>query len=159
LPRIEREAKLLASVIAGLSPARLWSGPFRMPVSGGPTSAFGRVSIINGRRGSPHSGIDLKAAVGTPVRAPASGRVVLSASLYYAGDAVIIDHGLGAFSTLVHLSVRQVAEGDTVTVGDVVGLSGVTGRITGPHLHWGVRIAGALVDPLSLVAVTRDPVT
>ena len=158
LPRIEREAKLLASVIAGLSPERLWSGPFRMPVPGGPTSAFGRVSIVNGERRAPHSGIDLKASVGTPVRAPASGRVVLSASLYYAGDAVIIDHGLGVISTLVHLSVRRVAEGDMVMEGAVVGLSGATGRITGPHLHWGMRIAGALVDPTSVVAVTTPGV-
>ena len=154
MARIEREAKLLASVIAGLSPDRLWSGPFQMPVPGEPTSAFGRVSIVNGERRSPHAGIDLKAGVGTPVRAPAGGRVVLSASLYYAGDAVIIDHGLGVFSLLVHLSVRHAAEGDMVKAGDVVGLSGATGRITGPHLHWGVRIAGALVDPTSLVAVT-----
>lgn len=159
LPRIEREATLLASVIAGLSPERLWRGAFLMPVPGGPTSAFGRVSIVNGERRAPHSGIDLKASVGTPVRAPASGRVVLSASLYYAGEAVIIDHGLGVFSTLVHLSVRHAAEGDMVTAGDVVGLSGATGRITGPHLHWGTRVGGALVDPLSLVAVTRDPAT
>lgn len=159
MARIEREAKVLASVIAGLSPERLWRGSFQMPVPGGPTSAFGRVSIVNGERRSPHGGVDLKAGVGTPVRAPAAGRVVLSASLYYAGDAVIIDHGLGAFSILVHLSVRQAIEGDMVKAGDVVGLSGATGRITGPHLHWGVRIAGALVDPTSLVAVTRDPVT
>jgi murein DD-endopeptidase MepM/ murein hydrolase activator NlpD len=155
LARIEREAKLLSSVIAGVSPERLWNGPFQMPVPGGPTSAFGRVSIVNGERRSPHAGIDLKAGVGTPVRAPAGGRIVLSAPLHYAGDAVIIDHGLGAFSLLVHLSVRHAAEGDMVKAGDVVGLSGATGRITGPHLHWGVRIAGALVDPLSLVAATR----
>lgn len=154
LARIERETKLMADVLAVVSPERSWRGPFASPVTGGPTSAFGRVSIVNGERRSPHSGIDLQAADGTPVRAPAAGRVALSASLYYAGDTVIIDHGLGVFSVLAHLSRRDTQAGDAVAAGDVVGLSGSTGRITGPHLHWGVRIGPALVDPLSLIAAT-----
>jgi murein DD-endopeptidase MepM/ murein hydrolase activator NlpD len=154
LARIEREAKQLAEVLGAVSPDRLWRGPFASPVPGGPTSAFGRVSIVNGERRSPHSGIDLQAANGTPVSAPAAGRVVLSASLYYAGDTVIIDHGLGAFSLLAHLSERRAQPGDLVSAGDVVGLSGSTGRITGPHLHWGTRIGAALVDPFSLIAAT-----
>jgi murein DD-endopeptidase MepM/ murein hydrolase activator NlpD len=154
LPRIERDAQLLAAVLGEISASRLWRGPFVAPVRGGQTSAFGRVSIVNGERRSPHSGIDLQAATGTPVRSPNAGRVVLSAALYYAGDTIIVDHGLGVFSLLAHLSERRKAVGDIVAAGDVVGLSGVTGRITGPHLHWGVRIGSALVDPLSLLAVT-----
>lgn len=154
LARIERDAKQMAEVLGVVSPARLWRGPFAAPVPGGQTSAFGRVSVVNGERRSPHSGVDLQAANGTPVRAPAAGRVVLSASLYYAGDTVIIDHGLGVFSLLAHLSERHKETGDAVVAGDVVGLSGSTGRITGPHLHWGTRIGAALVDPLSLMAAT-----
>lgn len=154
LARIEREAKLMADVLGLVSPDRLWRGPFVAPVPGGQTSAFGRVSIVNGERRSPHSGVDLQAANGTPVRAPAAGRVVLSESLYYAGETVIIDHGLGVFSLLAHLSERHAQAGDVVAAGDVVGLSGSTGRITGPHLHWGTRIGAALVDPLSLIAAT-----
>lgn len=156
LPRIEREAKLLAAVLGEVSANRLWQGPFVAPVRGGPTSAFGRVSIVNGERRSPHSGVDLQAATGTAVRSPNAGRVVLSAALYYAGETIVVDHGLGVFSLMAHLSERRKTEGDTVDAGEIVGLSGVTGRITGPHLHWGVRIGSALVDPLSLLSVTAS---
>lgn len=153
LPRIEREARALAAALAAVSPVRLWQGPFEAPVPGPPTSAFGRVSIVNGSRRSPHAGTDFQAATGTPVKAPNAGTVVLSESLYLAGDTVVIDHGLGVFSLLAHLSARHVAAGAAVSAGQVIGLSGVTGRITGPHLHWAVRIGKARVDPLSLLAV------
>ena len=151
LPRIEREAKRTAAILAVVSPGRHWSGPFGRPVPGPETSAFGRISIVNGERRSPHAGSDLQAAVGTPVRAPNAGTVVLSDALYFSGDTVIIDHGSGLFSYLAHLSRRDVAEGDAVKAGAVVGLSGVTGRITGPHLHWSVRVGSARVDPMSLL--------
>jgi murein DD-endopeptidase MepM/ murein hydrolase activator NlpD len=157
LPRIEREAKKMAAVLAVASPARLWSGRFAAPAPGPVTSGFGRVSIINGRRRTPHTGTDFQAAVGTPVTAPNAGVVVLSESLYFAGEAVIVDHGLGVFSFLAHLSRRDVAVGDPVKAGEVVGLSGVTGRITGPHLHWSVRVGSARVDPMSLLAVLGRP--
>ena len=153
LPRIEREAKLTAATLATISPDRLWRGAFVPPVPGGQTSAFGRVSVVNGVRRSPHGGVDLAAAEGTPVKAPAAGRVVLSESMYYAGETIIIDHGLGVFSFLGHLSVRKKSAGDPVESGEVVGLSGATGRITGPHLHWGMRVTGATVDPASLLTV------
>jgi murein DD-endopeptidase MepM/ murein hydrolase activator NlpD len=151
LPRIEREAKRTAAILAVVSPGRQWTGPFGRPVPGPETSAFGRISIVNGERRSPHAGSDLQAAVGTPVRAPNAGTVVLSDALYFSGETVIIDHGLGLFSYLAHLSRRDAAEGDAVTAGEVVGLSGVTGRITGPHLHWSVRVGSARVDPMSLL--------
>jgi len=156
LPRIEREAKLLAEVLAKVSAARAWSTPFVAPVPGPPTSGFGRVSVINGVRRTPHVGTDFKAAVGTPVRAPAAGTVVLSESLYYAGDAVLIDHGLGFFSMLVHLSERRTQAGDAVEAGEVIGLSGATGRITGPHLHWTARLGSARIDPMSVLAVLGE---
>jgi murein DD-endopeptidase MepM/ murein hydrolase activator NlpD len=153
LPRIEREAKLMAAVLAVVSPERLWAGAFSAPVPGAATSGFGRISVTNGQRRTPHTGTDFQAAVGTPVAAPNAGRVVLSEALYFSGETVIIDHGLGVFSFLAHLSRRDVATGDAVASGAVVGLSGVTGRITGPHLHWSVRVGPARVDPMSLLAV------
>lgn len=155
LPRIEREAKQMAAVLGVVSPARLWRGPFRVPVPGAATSGFGRISIINGQRRTPHTGTDFQAAVGTPIQAPNAGVVVLSDALYYSGETVIVDHGLGVFSFLAHLSRRDVAAGDAVQAGQVVGLSGVTGRITGPHLHWSVRVGAARVDPLSLIAIVK----
>jgi len=153
MPRIQREAKQMAAVLAVVSPARLWSGPFAAPVPGPATSAFGRISIINGQRRTPHTGTDFQAAVGTPISAPNAGTVVLSEALYFSGETVIVDHGFGVFSFLAHLSRRDVAVGDAVRAGMVVGLSGVTGRITGPHLHWSVRVGPARVDPMSLLAI------
>lgn len=156
MPRIERETKRLASVLAAVSPDRLWQGAFAAPVPGAVTSAFGRVSIVNGVRRSPHGGVDLAAAEGTPVKAPAAGTVVLSDALYFGGETIILDHGLGVFTLMAHLSARQRSAGETVAQGEIVGLSGATGRVTGPHLHWTVRIAGAVVDPLSLLHVTGE---
>jgi murein DD-endopeptidase MepM/ murein hydrolase activator NlpD len=159
LARIEREAKDMAAILAAVSPGRAWGTAFALPVPGRMTSPFGRLSIVNGEARSPHSGTDFAAPVGTPVKAPHTGRVVLSADLYYAGEAVIVDHGLGVYSMLAHLSRRDVQVGDVLESGQRVGLSGATGRITGPRLHWSIRVAGARVDPLSLVEVSgrRDP--
>src|SRR5205085_1547530 len=90
---------------------------------------------------------------GTPVHAPNAGRVVVARNLYFSGNTVIIDHGLGLFSMLAHLSVLEVAEGNRVEAGYVIGRVGATGRVTGPHLHWAVRAGNARVDPLSLLSV------
>jgi len=156
-PRIEREAKAVAAVVARVSPEALWTAPFERPVAGDATSRFGGRSIINGQRRSLHAGVDFRAATGTAVRAPARGRVVLAADQYFPGQVVILDHGLGLFSFLAHLSRIIVSEGQMVEGGEVVGLSGASGRVTGPHLHWSVRLNGARVDPLSLVAVLQGP--
>jgi murein DD-endopeptidase MepM/ murein hydrolase activator NlpD len=94
---------------------------------------------------------------GTPIRAPNAGRVAIARDLYFSGNTVVIDHGLGLFSTLAHLSEFEVKEGDRVTAGQVVGEVGATGRVTGPHLHWAVRASGARVDPLSLLALLGAP--
>ncbi|MBP8274014.1 MAG: M23 family metallopeptidase, partial [Acidobacteria bacterium] len=87
----------------------------------------------------------------TPIKAPNAGRVRLAKDLYYSGNCVIIDHGLGVFSYFAHLSKINVAVGDMVTPGQIVGLVGATGRVTGPHLHWTMKVSGARVDPLSLL--------
>jgi murein DD-endopeptidase MepM/ murein hydrolase activator NlpD len=151
--RIEAEAKAVEAVLARVSPAPWWSGPLVTPVPGEATSGFGRRSVLNGEVRSLHAGVDFRAAEGTPVKTPARGRVALAADHYFAGKVVIVDHGLGLFSFLAHLSSISVAEGQVVEQGEVVGLSGATGRVTGPHLHWSVRLPGARVDPLSLMAV------
>jgi murein DD-endopeptidase MepM/ murein hydrolase activator NlpD len=100
---------------------------------------------------------DFLSPAGTPVKAPNTGRVILVRNLYYSGNTVIIDHGLGLFSFFAHLSETSATEGQTVTTGTVVGKVGATGRVTGPHLHWTVRVGGARVDPLSLLALLGEP--
>jgi murein DD-endopeptidase MepM/ murein hydrolase activator NlpD len=151
-PRIAREVKLMAEVFAHITPERLWHGPFEVPVPGTATSSFGRLSVLNGESRGRHQGADFRAATGTPVHAPNGGRVALASDLYFSGNTVIIDHGLGMFSLLAHFSRISVEIGSTVARGDVLGESGATGRVTGPHLHWALRLGDASVDPLALVA-------
>jgi murein DD-endopeptidase MepM/ murein hydrolase activator NlpD len=155
--RIDREAAELNGLWASASPAKLWAGPFIRPVADPANSAFGTRSILNGQPRSPHSGADFSSAAGTPIKAPNAGRVVLAGDRYFTGNTVIIDHGLGLFSLFAHLSEMAVKGGDSVQTGEVVGKVGATGRVTGPHLHWSVRLNGARVDPLSLLAALGRP--
>jgi murein DD-endopeptidase MepM/ murein hydrolase activator NlpD len=97
-----------------------------------------------------HKGVDLRAVLGTPVAAPSRGVVALADDLYFAGKCVYIDHGNGVFSVMMHLSEISVKAGDKVEPGDLVGKTGQTGRVTGPHLHFGVRVQGKWVNPLPL---------
>ena len=150
--RIEAESKETAAIFAAAGNARLWSTVIR-PVRHAANSAFGTRSVFNGQPRSAHSGADFLSPAGTPVKAAGAGRVVLAKNLYYSGNTVIIDHGLGVFSLFAHLSRIDVAAGETVAGTDVVGLVGATGRVTGAHLHWTVRVAGARVDPLALLAL------
>lgn len=151
--RIAADAKLLASTWAHSSPDRLWTDSFIRPVPQPANSAFGTRSIFNGKPRNAHGGADFLSPAGTPIHAPNAGRVVVARDLYYSGNTIVIDHGLGMFSMLAHLSEIRVHEGDRVDEGQVVGLVGATGRVTGPHLHWAVRANDARVDPLSLLAV------
>jgi murein DD-endopeptidase MepM/ murein hydrolase activator NlpD len=155
LPRIQQELRAVEAIFATPTPQRMWTAPFLAPVPGTATSSFGRRSIVNGEPRSPHSGTDFQAAAGTPVAAPNRGTIVLAADHYFAGRIVIIDHGMGVYSYLAHLSDINVAVGDVVERGQTIGLSGSTGRVTGPHLHWTLRVGRARIDPLSLVFVTR----
>jgi murein DD-endopeptidase MepM/ murein hydrolase activator NlpD len=152
--RIEEERHLLANTFGRATPDRLWRGPFATPVDGAGTSSFGRLTLLNGRPNGRHQGADFRAALGTPVRAPNSGRIVLVADLYFAGTAVVIDHGLGLFSLFAHLERAAVEVGAVVARGDLIGEAGATGRVTGPHLHWAVRLGEISVDPLSVMATT-----
>jgi murein DD-endopeptidase MepM/ murein hydrolase activator NlpD len=151
--RIAREAEELKAIFATMGPERLWADGFLAPVAQQANSRFGSRSVFNGQPRSPHTGADFPSPAGTPVRAPGAGRVVLARPLYFAGNAVLLDHGLGLFSLLAHLSAIDVKEGRDVARGEVVGRVGATGRVTGPHLHWAVRLGEARVDPLSLLFV------
>ena len=153
LERIAREAAELNALWSKSSSTRLWNGPFIRPVPDPANSAFGTRSILNGEPRSPHSGADFNSMEGRPIKAPNAGRVVVAGERYFTGNTVVIDHGLGLFSLFAHLSEMDVHVGDSVTTGHVIGKVGATGRVTGPHLHWSVRLNDARVDPLSLLKV------
>ena len=149
--RAAREADEIAAIYAMVTPAAYWTQPFRVPIPGVAGGRnFGHRRIFNDQPRAPHSGADLTAATGTEIQASNRGRVVLAKNLFFSGNAVFIDHGLGVYSAYLHLSEIGVASGDMVEQGQVIGLAGATGRVTGPHLHWGVRITDARVDPFSL---------
>jgi murein DD-endopeptidase MepM/ murein hydrolase activator NlpD len=151
LKEIEAESQLKAKVFAASAAAPLWAGNFRAPVAAAPTDSFGTRRMFNGKLASIHKGMDFRAPMGTVVRAGNSGVVVLARPLYYEGNCVIVDHGLGLFTLSMHFSRIDVKEGQRVATGDRLGLSGATGRVTGPHLHWAVRWQGAYLDPAKLL--------
>jgi hypothetical protein len=158
LQQIEAERQLKDGVFAASSPEPLWTGSFHRPVSAPPTASFGVRRIFNGKLASIHKGMDFRAATGTPVRAGNSGVVVLARPLYYEGNCVVIDHGLGLFTLSMHLSRIDVQVGQRVASGDRIGLSGATGRVTGPHLHWAVRWQDAYLDPAKLLQLDLSAV-
>jgi murein DD-endopeptidase MepM/ murein hydrolase activator NlpD len=157
--RADRESKEVEAIYTALTPEAYWSEPFIAPLPGIRSGRnFGHRRVFNGQARAPHSGADLPAATGTPVHASNSGRVVLAKNLFFSGNAVFIDHGLGVYSVYLHLSSIRVKPGDRVERGQVIGLSGATGRVTGPHLHWGMHVLGARVDPFSLLDLApADP--
>jgi hypothetical protein len=157
--RIKRDAELLERTWRASAGTRLWMDPFVRPVPQASNSAFGTRSIFNGRPMNPHGGADFLSPAGTPVQAPNAGRILVAQDLYYSGNTLVIDHGLGCFSLLAHLSEMDVREGNVVRAGQLLGRVGATGRVTGPHLHWAVRVAGARVDPLSVLALLGAPAT
>jgi murein DD-endopeptidase MepM/ murein hydrolase activator NlpD len=157
IARMTREALELEQLWTQSEARRLWTGRFVRPVPGRVNGAFGSRSVFNGEARQPHGGADFLSPTGTPIHAPNDGRVLLARDLYFTGNTVVIDHGLGVFSLLAHLSVVDVHEGDVVTRGDIIGQVGATGRVTGPHLHWAVRMNGARVDPVVvLTAVGQE---
>jgi murein DD-endopeptidase MepM/ murein hydrolase activator NlpD len=151
LKQIQAEAQLKAKVFSAGAPEPLWNGSFRAPVDAAATDSFGTRRMFNGKLASVHKGMDFRAPVGTPVRAGNSGVVVLARPLYYEGNCVVIDHGLGVFTISMHFSRIDVKEGQRVQAGEQLGLSGATGRVTGPHLHWAVRWQDAYLDPAKLL--------
>lgn len=153
--RAARESREIAAIYATLTPERYWSEPFAAPIPGvAGGNNFGHRRVFNGQARDPHSGADLRAATGTPIHAANRGRVVLADELFFSGNAVFLDHGLGVYSVYLHLSEILVEPGRMLEKGERLGLAGATGRVTGPHLHWGVRVLDARVDPFSLLDLT-----
>ncbi len=152
--RALEERERLRAIFAAVTPERLWEGRFRVPLDGAaPGGNFGKRRILNGHPGSPHSGMDFPAAAGTPVRAAQSGRVALAEELFFSGNTVVVDHGLGIYTFYGHLSSMRVKAGEAVEAGGVLGEVGATGRVTGPHLHWGLTVRRARVNPLQIVTL------
>jgi len=156
LARSQRESRETKAIYARVTASTAPEQPFTDPIPGVTGTNFGERRIFNGQRRAPHSGADLHAAAGTPVHATNAGRVALAKSLFFTGNTVILDHGLGIYSLYAHLSRIDVTAGASVKNGQVVGLVGATGRVTAPHLHWAMRVQGARVDPFSLVAHSID---
>lgn len=157
--RVEEEAAKLQAVFNVVSPKPLWQGRFLPPLqNGGDPSGFGVKRIINGHERGRHTGTDFKAPLGEPVLAANRGRVALVAEHFFAGKAVVVDHGLGLYTMYFHLQDTSVLEGELVEKGQPLGQVGATGRATGPHLHFGVRLNGSRVDPLALLQLPlRSP--
>lgn len=158
LKRIEAEVQLKARIFSVSAQRPLWHGDFQAPVTSAPAENFGERRMFNGTLASIHKGLDYRARRGTAVRAANSGIVVLARRLYYEGNCVIIDHGLGLYTIAMHLSRMSVHKGQRVTAGQRLGLSGATGRVTGPHLHWAVRWEGAYLDPGKLLSMDLSAV-
>ena len=155
LERVNNEANRLKALFQTFRDERLWKGAFIRPLEGKLSSTFGLDRIINGQRRSPHTGVDLESEAGTPVLASNSGMVVLADDLFFSGKSVILDHGWGLYSMYFHLSETLFKEGDRVERGDALGRVGSTGRSTGPHLHWAIRMNQVRVDPLSLLKLSE----
>ena len=151
MAEIKAEVELKKRIFASSAEDPLWSGNFRVPVTAEPTDSFGTRRTFNGKLASIHQGMDFRAATGTVIHAGNSGTIVLARKLYYEGNCVVVDHGLGLYTLSMHLSRIDVKEGQQVEKDQLLGLSGATGRVTGPHLHWAVRWEGAYLDPAKLL--------
>ncbi len=149
--RARKESKLRMKAYNSSSERPLFFEPFELPIESKVTSIYGSKRVFNKKKQTQHLGTDYRAAVGVPIRSSNRGKVVLSREFFYTGNTVIIDHGLGIFTMYGHLSKRNVAEGEVVPRGAVIGLAGKSGRVTGPHLHWGVTVNGMAIEGDSLV--------
>jgi murein DD-endopeptidase MepM/ murein hydrolase activator NlpD len=152
LDRIRRDGEKFKSIWNTISSERLWTQAFRKPLKMiTVTSDFGLRRLINDVPRQSHTGIDLRAAQGDTIFASNSGRVVLLEELYFSGRTVVLDHGEGLYSMYFHLSSELVSHGEYVDSRQPIGLAGSTGRATGPHLHWGIILRGARLDPLKIL--------
>lgn len=151
LARIEEEQGLKKKIFSETAPEALWMGKFRPPAKAVVTGVFGSARIFNGVKHSQHEGIDFRVRTGTPVHAANAGTVILARNLYFEGNCVVLDHGQGLMTVYLHLSKFTVKEGEKVKAGQVLGLSGGTGRATAPHLHFAVRWQGNYVNPAILL--------
>lgn len=149
--RWKAEQEQVKQALAENSRLKLWRSNFVEPVNGKRTGIFGSVRVMNGKSRNPHNGEDIGAPVGTDVAATNDGVVRLTVDHIFSGRGVFVDHGLGFYSMYFHLSEILVKDGDLVKAGQIIGKVGATGRATGPHLHWGVKLNGARVNPYALL--------
>ena len=149
--KLKKASKSRRTYLNRVTPDREWSGQFTAPADAAISDVFGSERIFNGKTSSPHLGLDFRVPSGTPVAAMNDGTVLLARLLYFEGNFVVLDHGQGLLTIYMHLSEFKVKEGDQVKRGQVIALSGGTGRATGPHLHVGVRWQGTYLDPAGLI--------
>jgi murein DD-endopeptidase MepM/ murein hydrolase activator NlpD len=148
---IDKSKAIKADVFAKFSEEREWKGDFRAPVDARISDVFGTRRTINGKTQSTHEGLDYAVGAGTPVHALNAGRVLLAGPLYFEGNCVILDHGQGLLTLYLHLSEFKVKKGERVATGQEIGLSGGSGRATGPHLHIAVRWQGVPLNPATML--------
>ncbi len=153
LKRVLDDQKAVRNACSRITKDIYWNIPFIWPVKSKILSPFGLRRFFNEKPRSPHSGLDLRARKGTPIKAPNNGRISLVRDCYLSGNTVVINHGGGLYTLYAHLSKVMVKQGQMVNKGDIIGLAGATGRATGPHLHWGVSLFGTRVDPAGLMAI------
>jgi len=151
IKRTRKEARRVVQTYADGSSARLWNGAFQLPMASEITSPFGNRRLFNKQLKSYHNGVDFRAPVGTPVFAANSGIVKIAENLFYSGNVVIVDHGNLIFTIYAHLSKIEVTAGQQIGKGQQLGLTGATGRVSGPHLHWGVKVNGIAVNPIQFI--------
>jgi murein DD-endopeptidase MepM/ murein hydrolase activator NlpD len=156
IDRAIRERELIKDIWSKSNEEPLWDGPFIMPLTGRLSANFGVRRTMNNKAKAPHSGMDIAAPRGTPVLAANSGKVVFTGDFYFNGRFVVIDHGVGVFTIYAHLNKIMAKEGDVIKKGDTIGKVGSTGRATGPHLHFGVKVGSVRVSPLALFEILSN---
>ncbi|GAB7140229.1 M23 family metallopeptidase [Deferribacterales bacterium RsTz2092] len=154
--RAAKERVLAGKAIKTFSTDKLWTIPFARPVQGDISDGYGIRRVFNGKPNSIHSGLDFRAKQGDEIHAVMDGTVVLTADFFYSGRCVFVDHGLGVMTVYMHQSKLLVKKGDKLKTGDVVGLVGATGRVTGPHLHLHLYVQGVAVDPAIPLGIKTD---
>ena len=157
LTAISADKSVKANILGAVSAQRLWTGAFVAPVSVPVSDIFGTARVFNDQVQSRHQGLDFAAPPGTDVHAINSGVVILSRPMFFEGNCVVIDHGQGLLSLYLHLSAFKVKEGEQVRAGELIALSGGTGRATGPHLHLAIRWQGIYVNPAILLKLNLPP--
>ena len=155
LARAIKEKPIKKAIYKKSADEFLFNSPFELPLNSFITSYYGNKRVFNKKKESQHLGNDFRAKVGTPIPVSNDGKVVFVGDLFFSGQLVAVDHGLNIFSVYAHLSKIKVNKGDFVKKGDILGLSGATGRVSGPHLHWGVKINGSWIDGFSLVEESK----